>query len=566
MLKPLKAVFGMVLFLLFVDPVLQILSEAEVFARAVDVDTTWVRRYNGPENGGDNATAIAVDDSGYVYVTGFSKGSGTGCDYTTIKYNQEGDTVWVRRYHGPGNGWDYPYAIDLDGSGNAYVTGRSKGSGTDYDYTTIKYNPDGDTVWVRRYNGLGNGGDEAYAITVDDSSNAYVTGGSVESEWHLNYTTIKYHPNGDTAWVRRYCGPGNSNNFARAITVDRSYNVYVTGSSWGSETEWDYAIIKYYPDGDTAWVRRYNGPANGYDEAFAIAVDDSNNVYVTGYSSSTGAFEDYATIKYCPNGDTAWARRYNGPENDFDEAYAIVVDASGNVYVTGMSVGGVTNFDYATIKYYSGGDTAWVRRYNGQGNSWDQAFAIAVDDSGNVYVTGVSGVTGSYDYATIKYLPNGSIAWVTLYNGPGNGTDWPSAVAVDDSYNVYITGHSDGGSGIGYDYCTIKYVQTSSDVEDETGDRQKPSEFGLSQNYPNPFNPTTKIEFTLAKSGFVTLHVYDVLGRKVRTLVLEELSSGYKSVIWDGKNDDGKDVASGVYFYQLKVGDFSEPKKMVLLK
>ena len=84
----------------------------------------------------------------------------------------------------------------------------------------------------------------------------------------------------------------------------------------------------------------------------------------------------------------------------------------------------------------------------------------------------------------------------------------------------------------------------------------------LSQNNPNPFNLIPTIEFTLAKSGFVTLQIYDVLGRKVRTLVSEELSSGYKSVLWDGKNDDGDDVASGVYFDQLKVGDFSEPKKM----
>jgi flagellar hook assembly protein FlgD len=128
-----------------------------------------------------------------------------------------------------------------------------------------------------------------------------------------------------------------------------------------------------------------------------------------------------------------------------------------------------------------------------------------------------------------------------------------------------VTGYS-WGTGTSSDYTTIKYVKKTSDVEDETGTRERPSEFDLSQNYPNPFNPSTKIEFTLSKSGFVTLQIYDILGRKVRTLVSEHLSSGYKSVIWDGKNDDGKDIASGVYFYQLRVGDFSEPKKMVLLK
>ena len=95
-------------------------------------------------------------------------------------------------------------------------------------------------------------------------------------------------------------------------------------------------------------------------------------------------------------------------------------------------------------------------------------------------------------------------------------------------------------------------------MRDETESREKPSEFTLSQNYPNPFNQTTKIEFTLAKSGFVKLNIYDILGRKVRTLVSEHLSWGYKSVLWDGENDFGNDVASGIYFYQMKVRPLAE--------
>jgi flagellar hook assembly protein FlgD len=88
------------------------------------------------------------------------------------------------------------------------------------------------------------------------------------------------------------------------------------------------------------------------------------------------------------------------------------------------------------------------------------------------------------------------------------------------------------------------------------------------------FDQAPKIEFTLAKSGFVSLRIYDILGRKVRTLVSEHVSPGYKSVVWDGKNDSGKDVASRIYFYQIRVenppsggvGDFTETKKLVLLK
>ena len=497
------------------------------------VDTAWVKRYDGPVNDNDMAYAIAVDGSGNVYVTGQSVGSGTDDDYATTKYDPDGDTAWVRRYNEPENGADHAYAIAVDDSGNVYVTGRSYGNGTDYDYATIKYHADGDTAWVRRYDGPGNNSDEGKAIAVDDSRNVYVTGRSYGSGTNYDYATIKYHPNGDTAWVRRYNGPGNNRDESNALAVDGFGDVYVTGYSYSGETGYDYATIKYSPDGDTAWVRRYNEPGSNVDEACAIAVDDSGNVYVTGRSHGSGTAQDYATIKYHPNGDTAWARRYNGPANDGDVARAITVDGSGNVYVTGESDDSGTSKDYATIKYYSNGDTAWVRRYDGPAHDEDHAYAIALDASNNVYVTGRSGGGASvFDYATIKYYSNGDTAWMMRYNGLENGNDEAYAIAVDDFGNVYVTGYS-WGSGTDYDYATIKYVQTGTDVQEETGDREKPSEFTLSQNYPNPFNQTTKIGFTLAKSGFVSLNIYDILGRKVKTLISETVSSGYKSVLWD---------------------------------
>jgi len=367
------------------------------------VDTAWVRTYNGQGDSSDQATAIAVDGSGNVYVTGRSVSSGTDWDYATIKYDPDGDTAWLRRYDGPANSVDWALAIAIDGSGNVYVTGKSYSSGTDFDYATIKYYPDGDTAWLRRYDGPGNSVDYASAIAVDGSGNVYVTGGIQVSGSGGDYATIKYDSDGDTVWVRTYSGSGNSDDVASAIAVDGSGNVYVTGGSNVSGYYYDYATIKYYPNGDIAWVRRY-GSGSTYTGAYAIAVDGSGNVYVTGYSAGSGTGTDYATIKYYPNGDTAWLRRYDGPANSWDGAFAIAVDDSDNVYVTGYSYDSLTSNDYATIKYYPDGDTAWIIRYNGSGNGSDGASAIAVDGSGNVYVTGWSYSSGTdWDYATIKY-------------------------------------------------------------------------------------------------------------------------------------------------------------------
>jgi len=427
------------------------------------VTEEWVARYNGPGSYNDWARAIAVDSSGNVYVTGASDGWGSSSDYVTIKYNSAGVKQWMARYNSPRNSGDEAYAIAIDSSGNVYVTGYSVGSGNYLDYATIKYNSSGVQQWVARYNGPGNDYDVAYVIALDSSGNVYVTGESNGSGTSYDYATIKYNNTGVEEWVARYNGLGNDWDVAYAIALDSSGNVYVTGESAGSGTSYDYATIKYNNSGVEEWVARYNGPGNDEDYAYAIALDSSGNVYVTGRSYGSGTSLDYATIKYNNAGVQQWVSRYNSPGNLSDYARAIAVDSSGNVYVTGRSIGSGTYSDYATIKYNSAGVQQWSSRYNGTGNVNDYANAIALDSSGNVYVTGWSYGSGTSndDYATIKYNNAGVQQWVARYNGPGNEDDRAEAIDVDSSGNVYVTGGSDG-SGTYYDYATIKYSQGTS--------------------------------------------------------------------------------------------------------
>src|SRR6516165_2480766 len=118
------------------------------------------------------------------------------------------------------------------------------------------------------------------------------------------------------------------------------------------------------------------------DFASGIAVDASGNVYVTGYSGGSDSGNDFATIKYNSAGQEQWVARYNGPSNADDYGNAIAIDGSGDVYVTGSSVDSVNGFDYATVKYDNSGQQQWVARYNGPGNEDDEPYAMAVDSSG----------------------------------------------------------------------------------------------------------------------------------------------------------------------------------------
>ena len=96
--------------------------------------------------------------------------------------------------------------------------------------------------------------------------------------------------------------------------------------------------------------------------------------------------------------------------------------------------------------------------------------------------------------------------------------------------------------------------------------RLLPQEFSLYQNYPNPFNPTTTITYDLPKRSQVTLGIYDLLGKQIKTLVNQSQDAGNRIAVWDGTDDLGRQVSAGVYLYRIQAGEFSQTRKMLLLK
>ena len=449
----------------------------------------WTNRYNGPADSYDYATAVAVDSSGNVFVTGVSSGSSSVVDYATIAYSSAGVALWTNRYDGPANHFDYAYAIAVDGSGNVFVTGGSwrSSSDSDYDYATVAYSGAGVALWTNRYNGPANRDDFANAMAVDSSGNVFVTGESRGGPSSDGCATVAYSNAGVALWTNRSDGAigravvvdtsGNvfvtgtatiayssagvalwtnrsGGSYAR-VAVDGSGNVFVAGSSNGSLSSDDYATIAYSSAGVALWTNHYNGPADGYDDATAVGVDSSGNVFVTGVSYN-GSSHDYATIAYSSAGVALWTNRYDGPAISYDFSNGVAVDRSGNVFVTGPSIGGYSG--HATVAYSSAGVALWTNRYDGPADSYGYATAVAVDSSGNVLVTGSSFSGFSSDaYATIAYSSAGVALWTNRYDGPANLHDYGHAVAVDSSGNVFVTGASDDSIGLSDDYATIAY-------------------------------------------------------------------------------------------------------------
>ena len=620
------------------------------------VTQEWVKRYNGTGSSDDAATVVKTDAAGNIYVTGYSKGTGSNFDIVTLKYNSAGVQQWVNRFDGIGNSEDRPNSMVLDASGNVYVTGFTRHDTTrsSEDYCTIKYNNSGVQQWIAIYNGPGDDVDFSADVKVDESSNVYVTGGSAIGDY-FHCTTIKYNSSGIQQWVQS----NDSASRGYSIALDNSGNVYVAGVI--SYPRIDFLIIKYNSSGAQQWLKRNSGLGeNNHDPK--MVTDVSGNVYVTG-AAYTGGWGHYFTFKYNSAGIFQWQKTYIGPLNRLDYPNDIKVDAAGNVYVTGSSNRITLNTDCTTIKYNSSGVQQWVQRYIAADNLSSIGYCLSLDSWGNIYVSGKVQQAGQqgyfYDYLTLKYSPSGVQKWIQTYNGPGNSSDVAVSNAVDAANNVYVTGFSIG-FGTYADYATIKYSQGSSiywiirekidfisGVIDTlvlsqilpqnygrmlknnlsgavkqldqnhpnvaiirmnlfkfevnlliqlqilpfqlaqpliaganevigliqnmnvNGNNLQPVEekltFSLEQNFPNPFNPSTKIRYEIPFNSFVTLKVYDVLGRETAALVSEDLSEGIHEVQWNASK-----YASGIYFYKLTAEidgqKFEKTMKMTLVK
>lgn len=413
----------------------------------LDGDFRWIKQFGGVgdfDNG--HATDMAVDQTGNVYVTGYIATEpslnplSVISNYFTVKLNWlTGVQEWVSTYNGadPGNGTNIPSSIAVDPSGNTYITGTSLLNGH-FDIATIKYSPTGSQLWVQRYNGNANGEDGGNDIVVDGNNNVYVTGYAVQTGTNSDFVTIKYDTDGNQLWLRSFNSYNNHDDASREIILDQLDNLYITGAGHDLGTDqslYDFVTIKYKRDGTQLWVGRYN---NGSSESPQdIAIDIDNNVYVAG--RGFGSF--IVTTRFnAANGALHWAKTFEPQGGDFlfqfSPQVSVAVDANYNVFVsngTNPVEDDADRCDFITIKYSQCNITCPSNIIVNN----DPGKCEAIVNFNPATYTGDCGSTFTYSHNTGISFPVG-VTTVTV-TSDATGASCSFTITVVDNENPVIT-------------------------------------------------------------------------------------------------------------------------------
>ncbi|MBY8989594.1 MAG: SBBP repeat-containing protein [Candidatus Lokiarchaeota archaeon] len=368
-------------------------SNMRIAAAQVNYTSDFINTWGGIDS--DTGWDIALDDSGNIYISGSTESFGAGKDDAFIaKFDSSGNSILNITWGG--SGIDAGTGIVLDDSGNIYITGATNSSGTgNFDAFIAKFNSTGHSLLNITWGG--NDADGGYDILLDDSGNIFITGYTESFGAGDNDAFIaKFNSTGHSLLNVTWGGSDSDDGYS--IALDALGNIYIAGSTWSFGI--DAFIAKFNSSGHSL----LNITWSGGDAQFGwdMALDGSGNIYITGYVYGFGNLAQAFIVKFNNTGHLKMEIIWGG--NNYDVGFGIALDGSGNIYITGTTDSfGAGGYDLFIAKFNSTGHSLLNTTLGGIDDDWGKG--IALDNYGNIFITGYteSFGAGSHDTIIAKY-------------------------------------------------------------------------------------------------------------------------------------------------------------------
>uniref|UniRef100_A0A7C4TIX4 FlgD/Vpr Ig-like domain-containing protein n=1 Tax=candidate division WOR-3 bacterium TaxID=2052148 RepID=A0A7C4TIX4_UNCW3 len=499
----------------------------------------WVYRFEGPQSY-EQAWHLTVGEDNSVYVTGqIAPGSSVDGDFTIIKLDTLGNVIHIYSFEGLYS-YDWGYRILLGEDGNIYAAGVISYHGVVCSVDTqlnLNWRYDVDNA------------SEIRSITKGETNRIYFLANI--GGWEIEDIAVtKMDCLGNIDWIYSY---GNQDaEIGNEIIKGLDGNLYVAGKDgFNGNVSDSLLVLSVSPDGNLRWVH-YEGGINNNAVARSIVYGNDNNIYVTGYVNDGDNYgrENLYIIALDTLGNKLWDYRYDGPASFSDWGTAIDYGSDGNVYVTGKhTVYSSVASQIVVISIDRQGNQRWIYNYS-TASTQDEGYSIVYAPNHHIYVSGVSRVA-SNDIVIICLDTLGNEQWVYRYDGPDHAGDNPNYGIVYKDGCVYVPAQSYDSTTL--DDFTVICVADTTLVGKKEEKEILPTKTILAV-YPNPFSEKTEIRYKIQDTRYTIADVvqtfrfaiYDATGRLVSCLTLD--AKRLTPVVWDGTDDSGRRLPSGVYF------------------
>ncbi len=505
---------------------------------------------------------VAVDAGGNSYLAGYVQDPDNYLltHYFLLKNNSGGALQWIS-YFPVADSFDVGTAVVADNNGNVYVTGQRYDTACNictvtipHSYAfTIKYNAAGSVVWLNRYDGPVATNQKPAEIAIDAKSFAYTTG--IETKYNSStgrsdqwMITQKINATGQTVWVKKITdGQG------KAVTVDNAGAVIATGAYTpdGVYQLNNLITVKYKPNGDTAWYRKF-AELNKNGIGYSVRTDGGNNVYVNGQTDTITYYNNprIITLKYNTAGTMLWAQKESDHTYSTPGYYGgYTTDKNGNSYIAGYKTLSDVNDDWLVVKRNAAGKLLWNQQYDDSLHASDKpSGGIVVDAAGNVTASGYATFQRNTPFATIQYTPAGVLKWIAYYKRSARSYNYPVGMGIDAQSNIYVA-----GSMCVVKYATATTVSTTSQQEAKAISRP---EGGISI-LPNPVKDAFLLQTNGLPAGKYSCSIYNLQGAAVYNNTIYITSAIQTNTINVGK------LATGTYILRLSDGTHPYTKTFI---
>ena len=470
---------------------------------------------------------------------------------TATVFAQAPNTLWLQTIGDASS--NFGESVQPTRDGGFIVLGTTKTASGSSQFYLARTDGSGNTIWTQTYGGAG---DDFAASVQQNWDGGFILTGSTRSggNGESDLWLIRTDSLGNQIWERKFGTAGRDGGNQVIQTNDSGFAVIGSTEPSGN-SDFNAWLVRVDSSGNLLWTRTFGGS----DTTFGLSVqqtDDGGFIFAgtTRFFGNT----DIWLVRTDDQGTMLWQNIMGSAESEFPGEVQQTSDG-------GFIVVGSTNDtpdladDIWLIRIDASGSTIWSRFFGSAGS--DHGESVQQTPDGGFIITGRTpspSIQHDIDLWLIKTDPNGGLIWSNIYGGAE--ADYGRSVrnTGDGGYIVCGSTHSFGQGE--YDFWLIR-LESENPTGIPDGKPGVATDFRLEQNYPNPFNPATTIEFALPQKSKVRITVYNMNGEPVKTLINRNLPAGYHQALFDGSG-----LASGIYLYRIQAGEFSQVRKMMLIK